>query len=52
VAVYFQRHHRAVPRGARINSKITGAYNETITGVRVIKALDREDKPTCATSAS
>jgi ATP-binding cassette subfamily B protein len=27
----------------RINSKLTGAYNETITGVRVIKALDRED---------
>ncbi len=27
----------------RVNSKITGAYNETITGVRVIKALDREE---------
>ena len=27
----------------RINSKITGAYNETITGVRVIKALRREE---------
>ncbi len=26
----------------KINSKITGAYNETITGVRVIKALGRE----------
>jgi ABC-type multidrug transport system, ATPase and permease components len=26
----------------RMNSKITGAYNETITGVRVIKALNRE----------
>jgi len=26
----------------RINSKITGRYNETITGVRVIKALNRE----------
>jgi ATP-binding cassette subfamily B protein len=28
----------------RINSKITGAYNETITGVRVIKAFGREDR--------
>ncbi len=27
----------------RINSKITGAYNETITGVRVVKALTREE---------
>jgi len=27
----------------RVNSKITGSYNETITGVRVIKALDREE---------
>lgn len=26
----------------KINSKITGAYNETITGVRVIKSLGRE----------
>jgi len=26
-----------------MNSKITGAYNEGITGVRVIKALSRED---------
>jgi ATP-binding cassette subfamily B protein len=26
----------------RINSKITGAYNENITGVRVVKALCRE----------
>jgi len=26
----------------RINSKITGAYNENITGVRVVKALGRE----------
>lgn len=26
----------------RINSKITGAFNETITGVRVIKAFGRE----------
>src|SRR5512135_1279256 len=28
----------------RINSKITGAYNENITGVRVVKALGREDE--------
>jgi ATP-binding cassette subfamily B protein len=27
----------------RINSKITGAYNENITGVRVVKALCREE---------
>ena len=27
----------------RINSKITGAYNETITGVRVVKSLAREE---------
>ena len=27
----------------RLNSKITGAYNENITGVRVVKALGRED---------
>lgn len=28
----------------KINSKITGAYNENITGVRVIKALCREEQ--------
>ena len=28
----------------KINSKITGAYNENITGVRVVKALVREDE--------
>jgi len=28
----------------KINSKITGAYNENITGVRVIKAFGREEK--------
>jgi ATP-binding cassette, subfamily B, bacterial len=27
----------------KINSKITGAYNENITGVRVVKALGRQD---------
>ncbi len=28
----------------KINSKITGAYNENITGVRVVKAFSREDR--------
>lgn len=28
----------------RLNSKITGSYNENITGVRVVKALGREDE--------
>jgi ATP-binding cassette, subfamily B, bacterial len=28
----------------KINSKITGAYNENITGVRVVKALRREER--------
>jgi ATP-binding cassette subfamily B protein len=30
-------------RSRKMNSKITGAFNEGITGVRVIKALSRED---------
>jgi len=30
-------------RSRKMNSKITGAFNEGITGVRVIKALARED---------
>ncbi|HVN15433.1 MAG TPA: ABC transporter ATP-binding protein [Anaerolineales bacterium] len=30
----------------RANSKITGAYNENIQGVRVVKALGREDQNT------
>ncbi len=30
-------------RVRRFNSKITGAYNENISGVRVVKALGRED---------
>ena len=45
VASLFQRHiiheYRLV---RRINSRITGAYNENISGVRVIKALRREEK--------
>lgn len=28
----------------KLNSKITGAYNENITGVRVVKSLRREEK--------
>ena len=28
----------------KMNSKVTGAYNENITGVRVVKALVREDR--------
>jgi ATP-binding cassette, subfamily B, bacterial len=28
----------------KMNSKITGAYNENITGVRVVKALGRQDE--------
>ncbi len=44
VATYFQRKIIVQYRDVRrINSKLTGAYNETITGVRVIKALDREE---------
>jgi ATP-binding cassette, subfamily B, bacterial len=31
-------------RVRKLNSKITGAYNENITGVRVVKALRREDE--------
>jgi ATP-binding cassette subfamily B protein len=31
-------------RARRINSKIVGAYNENITGVRVVKALCREEE--------
>ncbi len=30
-------------RARRLNSKITGEYNQTIQGVRVVKALGRED---------
>lgn len=44
VATLFQKRIIVQYREVRkINSKITGAYNETITGVRVIKALDREE---------
>jgi ATP-binding cassette subfamily B protein len=43
VAVQFRKRILAEYRNVRkINSKITGAYNENITGVRVVKALGRE----------
>jgi ATP-binding cassette subfamily B protein len=43
VSIYFRRKILAEYRNVRrINSKITGAYNENITGVRVVKALGRE----------
>jgi ATP-binding cassette subfamily B protein len=45
VAVWFKQRILVEYRQARkMNSKITGAYNETITGVRVIKALRREEE--------
>jgi ATP-binding cassette subfamily B protein len=44
VAVQFKKRILTEYREVRkINSKITGAYNENITGVRVIKALGREE---------
>jgi len=43
VAIQFRKRILAEYRTVRkINSKITGAYNENITGVRVVKALGRE----------
>jgi len=45
VAYYFRRRILVEFREVRrINSKITGAYNENITGVRVTKSLAREDQ--------
>lgn len=45
VAAQFQRKIIVEYREARkINSKITAAFNETVSGVRVIKALCREDE--------
>lgn len=44
IATKFQRWILASYRNVRkTNSKIVGAYNENITGVRVIKALGREE---------
>ncbi len=43
VAYQFRKHILGEYRNVRkMNSKIVGAYNENITGVRVIKALGRE----------
>jgi ATP-binding cassette subfamily B protein len=45
VATYFKRKILVEFRQVRkINSKITGAYNENISGVRVVKALNREEE--------
>ncbi len=45
VAIQFRKRILTQFRLARKqNSKITGAYNENITGVRVVKALGREEK--------
>jgi len=44
VAIQFRKKILAEYRTVRkINSKITGSYNENISGVRVVKALGRED---------
>jgi ATP-binding cassette subfamily B protein len=44
IAVYFKRKIIVEFRRVRkLNSKITGTYNENITGVRVVKALCREE---------
>jgi ATP-binding cassette subfamily B protein len=44
VAIQFRKKILVEYRNVRkINSKITGAYNENITGVRVVKALGREE---------
>jgi len=45
IALRFQKYIIGEYRKVRsINSKITGAYNENITGVKIIKALVREKK--------
>jgi ATP-binding cassette subfamily B protein len=45
VAIWFKRRILIQFREVRkLNSKITGQYNENITGVRVVKALVREDQ--------
>ncbi len=44
VAVWFKRRILAEYRQVRkLNSKVTATYNENITGVRVVKALRREE---------
>ncbi len=45
IAVQFRKKILVEFRNSRrVNSKITGAYNENIQGVRVVKALGREDE--------
>jgi ATP-binding cassette, subfamily B, bacterial len=45
IAAQFKKRILAEYRVVRkMNSKITGAFNENITGVRVVKALTREDR--------
>jgi ATP-binding cassette subfamily B protein len=45
VAAYFKRKIIVeFCKVRKINSKITGAYNENITGVRVVSALGREEE--------
>jgi ATP-binding cassette subfamily B protein len=45
IAIQFRKKILAEFRTVRkLNSKITGTYNENITGVRVVKALGREDE--------
>jgi len=45
VSVQFRKRILTEYRKVRkLNSKITGTYNENITGVRVVKALGREDQ--------
>jgi ATP-binding cassette subfamily B protein len=45
VAIWFKKRILVQYREVRkINSKLTGAYNENITGVRVVKALGREEQ--------
>lgn len=44
-AIQFRKRILVEYRNVRkVNSKITGAYNENITGVRVVKALGREEQ--------
>jgi len=45
VAIWFRKRILVQYREVRkLNSRITGAYNENITGVRVVKALVREEQ--------
>jgi ATP-binding cassette subfamily B protein len=43
-AFFKQRIIRQYRKVRKVNSKITASFNETITGVRVIKALGREER--------